>query len=303
MAETMTSPVPVALLMLEGTLSVGDTLQLAIEVSRRAIALGDVGLEYSLERIRIDALGGVRCSPSTTWTDPVPAIARLMIKLTTGRSDTPAASLDDLELESLVAQAIVGQGPPLQEFLTLLETHAKRFPTGSLGNLAGRARRMPKQVLLDLQHPRGGSETAHWVIPQSQHREYTAETTGSWGLQPNIPRSQSSEGQAAATWPPPSLSSAVPPPDDSSATTLVIEPMPAGAEPQTSQHATGVSRPRLQPPEPSARPRKPVALVMNVPVQPDSDSPILLLTITAAVTSIILGLMGLCGGWLIGSAM
>jgi hypothetical protein len=299
----MTRPVPVALLMLEGTLSVGDTLQLAIEVTRRAIALGDVGIEYSLERIRIDALGGVRCSPSTTWTDPVPAVARLMIKLTTGRSDTPATSLDDLELESLVALAIVGQGPPLPEFLALLEAHAKRFPRGSLANLAGRARRMPKQVLLDLHHPRSGSETAHWVLPQSQPRESAAAPTGDWVIPAHMEEVKPGDGQVAATWSPDTMGSSVGVPEDSNSTTQLVSPMHAGEASPEPQQAPRASRPRPQPPEPSARPRKHADPVVNTPVQPDSDSPILLLTIAAAGTSIILGLVGLCGGWMIGSAM
>jgi hypothetical protein len=168
------TPVPVALLMLGGPLPLGDALHLVLQVAHRAEALGDVQVDYSLERIRVDSLGGVRCTPKVGTDDPVVSLARLLLKVTTGRSDSPAESLDDLELESLVATAVACEGPGLPGFIDQLQAQVQRFPEASLANLARRARAIPQQVLTGLTPGTGGgSETAQWVIPAAAEPEST----------------------------------------------------------------------------------------------------------------------------------
>ena len=169
MAETAARPVPLALLMLEGPLELGDALLVVLQVARRASMLGELGLDYRLDHIRIDSLGGVRCSPIAAPKAAVPELGKLLLKLCTGWSDSPPALLGDLAIEGLVGRTRARQPPTLSELIRLVEHELLRFPEASLSHLTARATRLPRQLRAELARPDvGPSETAHWVLPTTR---------------------------------------------------------------------------------------------------------------------------------------
>ncbi len=152
--------VPLSQIVSFSPMKSGEALAVVREVGRRAHALADAGLDYALDAIRIDEMGGVRCRPSSSQTEPVPALAGLLEQLVSG----PAAAEPGDSIVQLITGARTAPAPDLPAFLLQLQALIDdRSHDGGLRSLAVRAHANPTETSSD-DPP---SVTELWPYPQA----------------------------------------------------------------------------------------------------------------------------------------